>query len=899
MRGVVRELPLLVCLAVLTALLTAIAAAAPALLDRLAGQAFAARLEQAQERVPGVTYTSNFEVWTRPGDDPGRDFANDLAAAAENLERSVSEELRGALGADSARVVLPGVGLGNEGPSRLSLLYATDAPRKAGYVAGRAPRERAGTVEIAVSTRTRDALELKLGQRLDLGPGGLRDIDASAVVVGVFTAKGDARIWREEPLLGGPQPRQGGGHDAMAVAAPGAILELQAQARVRLTAQWDVRLHLSDDRAREYAGAKGRAKLESALTATTERSIDEFCPMGTFGGLACELGRQPATTMDAATTLPDAMDEFGRHWAQGQAVVAFGLATLAVVALSAALVTALLAVRRRTDVLRLQRARGASALGLAAGRAGQGAPGALLGLAAGLAAARLVGEGTAVTWGLLAGLGCWLLLPLATFLAVRDRALLRGTAPGRKGRRAVAEAALLLLAGAGVWALRSRGTKAEAGPDPLLAAVPALLGLATVVVLVRCYPLPVRLLARWTARRRGAVALIALLRAAKEAPARALALLVLVVTLGGAVFGGLVAGTLTDGRAEGARWRAGADAAFLGADTYPQAAKQLADARGVRKTARVAEARITPRSANGNGYGATRLIGVDSGALREADPGSAAAAATAALPPADGAVPVLARGGPRVGELLDVEAAGKQLKLRVTATLPAAAADDRALGPLDRPEAPDIELLADLGALRELPPAAYDRSVLLLYGDALDTAALRSLVPRAAPDAATGELRILDEELARVADDELVSGLTRAHTVTTAPAVALALLALVLELLLSAPARGRTAARLRTMGLDSRQTAALHLLQLLPMVVAAVAGGTALGLALPALLGPALDLSTFTGAPGAPATHADPLLTTLLAAGCAALVLGAVALETWAGRRRGLGAVLRVGRSDE
>lgn len=47
--------------------------------------------------------------------------------------------------------------------------------------------------------------------------------------------------------------------------------------------------------------------------------------------------------------------------------------------------------------------------------------------------------------------------------------------------------------------------RASRARNPLVAAVLALIGLVTVGVLVRRYPLPLRLVARWSARRRGAV----------------------------------------------------------------------------------------------------------------------------------------------------------------------------------------------------------------------------------------------------------------------------------------------------------------------------------------------------------------------------------------------------------
>lgn len=588
-------------------------------------------------------------------------------------------------------------------------------------------------------------------------------------------------------------------------------------------------------------------------------------------------------------------------------MISFALASLLVVGLLAAAVTALLAVRRSLDAHRLQRARGASATGLALARAVHTAPAVLLGLLAGIAAARsLPGPSPAYGQALLVAGLVWLLLPALTWHALRDRTARtgHGPAPHAAGRRLTVEAVVLLLAAAGVVALRSRGTAAEAGPDPLLAAVPALLGLATVAVLVRCYPLPVRILARFSARRRGVVALIALSRAAKEAPARALALLVLVVTLAGAVFGGFVAGTLAEGRREAAGWQVGADASYLGAHRSPAVAERLAQVRGVRETVSVRQLRVDPTSAtSGSRYGIASLVGIDGARLRAAAPHSPAARAldaaglTGPRPGTD--IRVLATGA-RAGDRLTITLHGRKMHLRVAGPLPDDILQDPALGPV-RGTTPSRErlLLADNRDLTAIGASDFEGSSLLLYGPHLDVQTLRSLVPRGTHDTAVGELRIRSEEQADAAADGMISVLRAAHTTCTALAVLLALLALVLELLLSAEARGRTTAYLRTLGLGNRATSALHLLQLLPMVVAAVAGGTALGLTLPSLLGPALDLREFTGGPAAPTSHPDLLLTVALGAGLGVLVVVAVGVETWIGRRRGLGAVLRLGRNGD
>ncbi|WP_151476099.1 hypothetical protein [Streptomyces albicerus] len=909
------ELPLLVCLAVLLALLTAVAAAGPGLLDRFAGRALAARLEQEQQAEPGLRLSARFDpvTSTLPGSRT-TDLATDLLPVTTVIRNAAPGALKGHLVPYSTRVELPLVRTrAADKDVGLGLVYASDAPGRAAYTEGRPPDPDSATVEVAVSTRTREALRLRLGQELPLVPGALKDINTTAVVVGFFTADGtDAasgrRLWREQPLLARPSqhpPRSASELDweARALVAPRTVTTLQNQADATLTVTWGLRLDLDARTATRFADDAGQAELLRLLTRYPDDARTVYCgDIADFGGMFCSIGSHEASTLDAGTRLPDALTEFDRQWRQGRVVISFALASLLVVGLLTAVVTALLAVRRRLDTHRLQCARGASATGLALARAAQTAPAALLGLAGGLTAAgQLAGPAPQYRYGALVAALVWLLLPALTWYALRDRTAQsrHRTTAHTAGRRIVAEAGILLLAAAGVAALRARGTTGDAGPDPLLAAVPALLGLVTVVVLLRCYPLPVRLLARWSARRRGAVALIALSRAAKEAPARALALLVLVVTLAGAVFGGIVAGTLAEGRRAAAAWHAGADASFLGASRTPDIAERLTRVRGVRDTVQVRQLRVDPTSAtSGERYGIASLLGVDGAKLRALAPGSDAARAleSAGLsgPGRDREIRVLATHA-RTGDVLTISSHGTKLRLRVVGGLPDAVLRDPALGPIrSSTTARDRMLLTDNRALTAIHAGDFEQSALLLYGPRIDAEALRALVPKARSGTAVGELRIRTEEEAEAAADGMVRVLGTAHTACTALAVLLALLALVLELMLSAPARGRTTAYLRTLGLGSRATSALHLLQLLPLVLAAIVGGTALGLTLPTLLGPALQLREFTGGPAAPAVEPDLLLTAALGAGLGVLVVAAVGVETWIGRRRGLGAVLRI-----
>ncbi|MEW2387187.1 hypothetical protein AB0933_02375 [Streptomyces venezuelae] len=908
---------LVVGLGVLIGVLVAVAAGGPGLLERLGGEALAGRFAQVQRAAPGVVHSARIDPEDPP---PGveSDLRADLARYGTAIENAAPAALRGSLVLDSTRITLPTVDADVAGGgASLALVYASDAPGRGAYVAGRAPRARERVVELAVSERTRDALRLRVGQRIDLRGGALTNVQAVGRVVGIYRAEGGQgpqgggehaheRLWSERPLLARPLPGPPGtAPDVGALIAPRAVEVLQNQAGAELTVEWNMRLDLPGEVAARFVGDRGARDFQRLMARYPLAAKEAFCNVETYGGKWCVLGTHPASELSTDTELADVFEEFRGRWRQANVVMSFAPASLLGVGLAAVVVTSLLVVRRRLDGDRLRRARGASATTLALGRAVESAPAAVLGAGLGCAAAAAVpGSSPAYGQGLAVAFGCWLLLPALTWFAVRDRAVLREPASRGAGRRLVVEALVLLLAAGGVLALRTRGTKGAAGPDPLLAAVPVLLGLATVAVLVRCYPWPVRAVARWSARGRGTVALVALSRAAKEAPARGLALLVLVVTLAGAVFGGLVLGTLVEGRHTAADWQVGADASFLGAERDPGTAQRLARARGVRKTATVRQLRVDPVSGRDGGrYGISSLVGMDGTKLRAAAPGSPAARALHAAGLTRGGtsrdIRVLASEG-HTGDLLTFMRLGKETRLRIVGTLPQDVARDPALGPLRGATAPRQHLLvADNRDLRAFKAAEFEESALLLYGARTDMRALRSLVPRAAPGATGGELRIRAEEQADADDDRLIAAVAVAHTACTALAVLLALVALVLELLLSAPARGRTTAYLRTLGLGGRAATALHLVQLLPLMLAAVAGGVALGLALPSLLGPALDLREFTGGPAAPVRHVDALFTAVLAAGLCLLTALAVGVETWLGRRRGLGAVLRLGRADD
>src|SRR5690606_12498054 len=104
------------------------------------------------------------------------------------------------------------------------------------------------------------------------------------------------------------------------------------------------------------------------------------------------------------------------------------------------------------------------------------------------------------------------------------------------------------------------------------------------------------------------------------------------------------------------------------------------------------------------------------------------------------------------------------------------------------------------------------------------------------------------------------------------------LLAVLFVLVVGARARGRTVAGLRALGLSRRQSRALALTEIAPVLLCAVGAGWALGLLLPEITGPVVDLRPYTGGfavgahlPGAAASLG--LAAALLLAGAAAVAV--------------------------
>lgn len=259
------------------------------------------------------------------------------------------------------------------------------------------------------------------------------------------------------------------------------------------------------------------------------------------------------------------------------AVAAYGVGGVAAVVL---LMTCSLTAVRRQSELALLRARGASVRGvtvrLLAETSVVAVPAAALGLLLALLAVPHARAWPSVVAA--AGvcvLGCAALPVRAALTHRRPRAHggrddLVAARPSR--RRTVAELVLLVLAVGAVATLRRGGLGGSTGAGGsgdqggagdsaswLVSAAPLLVGGIAALLLVRLYPLPLRLFTRPLARRRGAVGFLSAASAGRASAAQALPLLALLLALTTAAFGGSVLTGIADARDRTALLAVGAD----------------------------------------------------------------------------------------------------------------------------------------------------------------------------------------------------------------------------------------------------------------------------------------------------------------------------------------------------
>lgn len=789
----------------------------------------------------------------------------------------------------------------------LELSVSADVEEHVRYVAGRPPRsmqltERedpltgdegrvlplavtaAGLAEVAVAAPTAEALGLDVGSRVRLD-----EVDLTLDVVGVFEPL-DARdpYWGFDTRVLNPQQGYsstlGVVYTGVALVGEGAYPRLEALlAGVRSPVTL----------LRFPTGPEG---LEAAEVAGLVRALRQV--EGTTVVAPPREGWPPGSgaALQLTTDLDDVLADHLRQRAASAALVSLVVSGLLGVAVAVLALAGRLVVERRRRSLSLAAARGASPAQL---RVLLAVEGLLLGVpaaVAGWAAVALVVPGAAGTWGVLLpavlGLTPAVVLPLVARPG-GVRSVRRDVAAPRERRlRAAGEALVVVVAVVALAALRRRGLAAgaqDAGVDPLLAAAPLLVALAGALVLARLYPRPLAALTRVLARRPGAVAFIGAARAGRDASGGALPLVVLLLGLSTAVFGTVVTATTGRGADLAAATTVGADARISGLGFDDAEIAAAAGVDGVEAVAGLAELAVP--ASTGTRTREVTLVAADAAALADVQAGVPGAPAypPGLWQPGDRVPVVVGSGWLGVGDEL-VLGEGSDA---VEAVVVGVGDDDLPSLRTARPwVVADRELLLAAGG-----DAPVYSTALLDLADDVDpvsdadrlTADLQAAMGTASP------LLTRQGAVDRAREAPLVAGTLGAFPVAAVVAAGLSALAVVLALVVTAPARGRLLSRLRTLGLSPRQAQALAVWEVAPLAVTSLVAGVLLGLGVPAVVAPAVDLRAFTGGSGAPPYTVDPVAVAAVAAGFVGFVAAAVAGTVAANRRLRLGAVLRVG----
>ncbi|MGI5167115.1 FtsX-like permease family protein [Spirillospora sp. CA-253888] len=746
---------------------------------------------------------------------------------------------------------------------RLTLVRDPGTDRRIRYVAGGPPRTDAeGPLTVALPKATADRLAHRVGDEIELTAPDQAERDALRVRISGLYEPVDAAdpYWTARRLLLSSEIRlieQGTTQievGAVLVDTTGLRTLLWGDERV-LSYQW--RFPLRPEEVTTGRALRMGAELEAFRTAV--RGAVEGFPVG------------------VDTPLDQRLRTFHDQMRTARVVVSLAFSGLVAVVAGALLLAAGLVGDRIRPALALMRARGASLPHLAGPAAGPVLLAVLPAAVAGTGLGVLLSDGPVQAWSFPA-VACLVLpsvaLPLG--LLVRDHAGppapprrpdLVATAPS--GRRLVLEALVVALAAISVVLLRQRGLagQTELGTDPLIAAVPVLLGVAAGLLALRAYPYPLRLAARTLRRGRSTVGFLGAARAARGRLVTALPLVVLVLAATVAGFTAGVGAALERGQRDAAWYRIGADARVAADQLAPGTADRMRSIRGVTGTAQarvIVDGRV--ESGSGSGLAQVTIIAVDLDAYRRV--AGDAARYVPAAPGGDGALvsPAAAR---QVGS-------GK-LQVSWHGNRPLTLA--RAGGVTEFP-GQDRDSAFVIVPYRLLTGGEAYPNTVFVRGRGADPEALRQAALAATPDwarAAVSASRIVrtredvHRELAgiplvRVVDGAFASG--------AATAALYGMLTVALVLVVGARARSRAIAHLQVLGVGRRQRRALAVLEAGPPFAVAIATGWALGMALPWATGPLTDLRAYTGGFRTPTVVLEP---SLLLAPVAAVLLAASA----------------------
>src|SRR5690349_21268402 len=455
-----------------------------------------------------------------------------------------------------------------------------------------------GTIAVAATVPTAARFGMHPGSRLQLDtPGGPVTILVTAIV---RTRDPGSTFWQQDITLIKPSINQDkppssplywfGG----VIADPGQLGAIQQVfGSSGLSIGWEYPLGLTHVNADQTQG------LYQALSRATTAAP----PLG--GALA-----PAADALTVSSPLLQNLALFLGTQAAVETVLLLLFVSLVVVGAAVILLAARMLVARRQGELAILRARGGS-LWQIAGLTLRGAvvaagPGVLIG--AGLAIAFVPGAAGLAGWPL-AGIAILAALAGPPLIAVWQQrkpvppanpALIttsetrRPAGPARPWRRPVIEVTAIAASVAGLVVLHDQGVPAGGsgfGIDLFLAIVPVLVAIPVVVVMLRLYPLIIRVLLGLSARGAGATGFVALSRAARSTLTGALPAFALVLTLSLATFAGMISQGIAHGETTASWHVTGADVMIQGGPgsgpVSPAAVTAIGAVRGVRHAAEV------------------------------------------------------------------------------------------------------------------------------------------------------------------------------------------------------------------------------------------------------------------------------------------------------------------------
>jgi putative ABC transport system permease protein len=380
----------------------------------------------------------------------------------------------------------------------------------------------------------------------------------------------------------------------------------------------------------------------------------------------------------------------------------------------------------------------------------------------------------------------------------------------------------------------------------LLAATPLLVAVAAALLTLRLYPVPVSGLVVALKRRPGLTGFLGAARSVRDPEGGLLPALAVVLGVSVAVFSTVISSTVTVG-AETAAWEAnGAQIRVSGARADDALVEEVAGVPGVAGVARVTAAAHTANLSGAVGATGVRVVIVD-GPLGEVQRAAERLEPLPAELTADEVpVPVVTGGAvPEGTGLAELSGSGEVRVVGHVDTLPGYSTGQ-------------VFVVVTAAGWERLG-GQYPTGNLALVSVA--PGADREEVAEAVLDTVGAALvETPQERLDTYRSSPVTSGLTLVSIAAVVLATVLTALAIVLVQLISAPARARLLAILRTLGLRPGEGRRLTLWELGPLVVTATAVGGVVGVAVPWLVSQAVDLRAMTGGTRQPDLAIDPLL---------------------------------------